>query len=277
MAFFRIIKNSFCADPFLIEKYVSTFLFFEEFEYKKQKGRIMVSEIFEGKGGAIFASEAKVALDHDNHISYPFVFSYDGEIFMLPETSSEKEIALYRATDFPLEWKKEKVLISNFAGIDATLHFADNRWWIFCSDDKLGCNENLCIFYAEDLFGKWKAHKQNPVKSDIRSSRMAGPLFFWKKQLIRPAQNCEGTYGKEIILNKIKSLSIENFKEKSISTFATNEKSEYKEGMHTISASEKFVVIDAKKFLGIRRFLDPWNSKRKALRNKIRQVFQKNV
>ena len=137
---FSDYKNSFCADPFLIEKNGSTFLFFEEFEYKKQKGRIMVSEILEDESGAIFASEAKVALDHDNHISYPFVFSYDGKIFMLPETSSKKEVALYRATNFPLEWKKEKVLINNFAGMDATLHFSKDRWWIFCSDDKLGCN-----------------------------------------------------------------------------------------------------------------------------------------
>lgn len=272
---FSDYKDGFRADPFLIEKGTETFLFFEEFEYAKQKGRIMVSKIIEDERGKILASKAKVALEKDTHISYPFVFSYNEDVFMLPETSSENEIALYRAIKFPLKWEKEKVLIPNFAGIDATLHFAKNKWWIFCADEKIGGNKNLQIFFADDLFGEWKAHSQNPVKRDIQGSRMAGALFVWKGKLIRPAQNCEGTYGKAIVLNEVTDFSTENFKEKTVSTFTTNKKSEYSEGMHTISASEYFVTIDAKKFLGIRKLLDPWNYRRKEFQAKIKKMFQK--
>lgn len=272
---FSEYKEGFCADPFLVENEGSTFLFFEDFEYKKQKGRIMVSELSENENGQIVAGKARVVFDTDKHVSYPFIFSYDGKMYMIPETSADNEIALFQAVDFPLKWKKEKVLIPDFAGIDATLHFEKGKWWIFCSDDRMGGNENLHIFHADDLFGKWEEHKLNPVKLDIKNSRMAGSFFSWNGKLIRPAQNCQGTYGKEIVLSEIEELSEDGFREREIMTLTTGDKSEYPEGMHTISVGDGFVAIDAKKFLGIRKYLDFWNSKQKEWIAKIKQVFQK--
>lgn len=268
-------KNGFCADPFLVENNNSTFLFYEEFEYDKQKGRIMVSELLEDADGKIVAEEGEVVFDYDKHVSYPFMFSFNGEMFMLPETSAENEIALFRATKFPVDWVKETVLIPDFAGIDATLHFAKGKWWIFCSDAKNGTNDSLHIFYANDLFGPWQEHKKNPVKTGFKNSRMAGAIFSWEGKTIRAAQNCEETYGKEIVLNEIQTLSEENFREKELFTLNLHKKVEYSEGMHTISASEHFVAIDAKRFLGARKYLDHLNVKRKNLGKKIAQLFQK--
>ncbi len=272
---FSDYKKGFCADPFVIEDGKSVFLFYEQFEYDKQKGRIMVSELIEDEDGKITTTESEVAIERDKHISYPFVFSFNGEMFMIPETSAENEIALYKAIDFPLKWERERVLIPNFAGIDATLHFADGKWWIFCSNAKSGANENLYIFYAEDLFGIWQEHKKNPVKIDIEDSRMAGSFLLWKGKTIRVAQNCKRTYGEEVVLNELEILSIEDFKEKELYALSLSNKSEYSEGMHTISASEHFVAIDAKRFLGIRKYLDKWNSKRKVCLVKVGKVFQK--
>ncbi len=269
-------ENGFCADPFLIEYEDKIFLFFEEFEYKKQKGRIMVSELTESSDGKINAGEKMIVYDYEKHLSYPFVFVYNEVVYMIPETSSENEIALYKATNFPLKWEKEKVLIPNFAGIDTTLHFSQNKWWIFCSNDKIGCNESLYIFYADDLFGKWESHNHNPVKLDLGNSRMAGPIFCWGNKIVRPAQNCKETYGKEIVLNEIKKISTEDFDEEALGAFAINDKSLYSKGMHTISSSENFVAIDAKKFFGARKYLDVINWKRKAIFTKLRQVFQKD-
>lgn len=274
---FSDYKKGFCADPFLVETENSIFLFFEEFEYKKQKGRIMVSELLENENNQIIAGEPNVVFDLASHVSYPFIFSYNEEMYMIPETSANNEIALFRATEFPLKWEKEKVLIPDFAGIDSTLHFAKGKWWIFCSDNNTGGNENLHIFCADDLFGEWEQHKKNPVKLDIKNSRMAGALFHWKGKIIRPAQNCQETYGREIVLNEIEELSEDEFCEREVMTLATNDKLEYPEGMHTISTSDNFVAIDAKRFLGIRKDLDFLNLKRKELVAKIKQVFQKVV
>ncbi len=274
---FSDCKKSFCADPFIVEIADSIFLFYEEFEYDKQKGRIMVSELIESKDGNVTANKGKVVFDSKEHFSYPFIFSFDGEIFMIPETSDKNEIALYKAKNFPLSWEKEKVLIPNFAGIDATLHFESGKWWIFCSNKKKGANKNLYIFYAEDIFGKWYAHKKNPVKRDIKNSRMAGEIFHWKGKIIRPSQNCKETYGKEIVLNEIRRLSTDSFKEQELYALNLSNELEYSKGMHTISSSEHFVVIDAKRFLGIRKYLDHWNLRRKLLIEKIKGVFQKDA
>lgn len=272
---FSDFKDSFCADPFLLEVGNKAYLFFEEFEYKKQKGRIMVSELLESENGKLDVSSPEVVFDSEKHLSYPFVFMYNGEAYMIPETSDQNEVALYKATKFPLKWKKERVLIPNFAGIDATLHFSNNRWWIFCSNDRIGCNESLYAFYADDLFDEWTSHNHNPLKLDAENSRMAGSVFAWEGNLIRPAQNCKKTYGKEIVLNKINKLTTEDFDEEVVGVFATSKKSRYPEGMHTISSSENFVAIDAKRFLGARKYLDAVNWKRKSLVSKFRGLFQK--
>ena len=50
------------------------------------------------------------ALEEPWHLSYPFVYSWNGSVYMVPESSSQGVLNLYRATDFPLHWKLVKVL-----------------------------------------------------------------------------------------------------------------------------------------------------------------------
>ena len=40
------------------------------------------------------------------HTSYPYVVIDDGAIYCVPETHQAREIALYRATSFPVTWEK---------------------------------------------------------------------------------------------------------------------------------------------------------------------------
>lgn len=50
-----------------------------------------------------------VVLTEDWHLSYPFVFEHEGDIFMMPEGSRSGQLKLYRAVDFPNEWEVEQV------------------------------------------------------------------------------------------------------------------------------------------------------------------------
>ncbi len=106
-------KNRFLADPFLIKRDNDHYCFVEDYNYSKKKGIISVHKI-----NSFGSKEIGIALSEDFHLSYPYLFEYQGELFMCPETSQKKEIRLYKCFDFPLGWKFYKTIMSNVSAVD---------------------------------------------------------------------------------------------------------------------------------------------------------------
>ncbi len=82
---FRIMRpprDRFYADPFLIERNGRSYLFFEEYKFSSGKGLISCCEV-DSVGNC---SEPRVVLERPYHLSYPFLFSLQGEVYMIPET-----------------------------------------------------------------------------------------------------------------------------------------------------------------------------------------------
>jgi hypothetical protein len=52
---------------------------------------------------------------------------------MLPEPSKSGSLNLYRATDFPTGWERDRVLVQAPL-IDASLAQWGGRWWMFASN-----------------------------------------------------------------------------------------------------------------------------------------------
>ena len=82
-------KNGFYADPFLFQSGERNYCFVEEYDYDNKKGHISVIEITP-KG---YTPLGKV-LEEDFHLSFPFVFQYEDQIFMCPETQDVGQIRL---------------------------------------------------------------------------------------------------------------------------------------------------------------------------------------
>ncbi|MBL7406346.1 formyl transferase, partial [Escherichia coli] len=72
-------------------------------------------------------------LELETHLSYPFVFEADGQVWMIPESHASGTIDLYRATDFPRGWVHEAVLLDGVVAGDATLLQHGGRWWMFAT------------------------------------------------------------------------------------------------------------------------------------------------
>ena len=87
----------------------------------------------------------------------------------------------------------------------------------------------------------------NPIKTDVRSARSAGPIFIHNGKLIRPAQDCSKEYGAKIVLNEIKLINKTNYFEKKISFINPIIDSKYFDGIHTISSIGNYTAIDGKK------------------------------
>ena len=53
-------------------------------------------------------------LERDHHLSYPFLFEHEGVLYMVPETAQAGTVELYRCTEFPLRWRRERVPTVHF-------------------------------------------------------------------------------------------------------------------------------------------------------------------
>jgi glycosyltransferase involved in cell wall biosynthesis len=235
-------KGRFWADPFPVKQGDRYFVFFEEFVYRHNKAHISVIELKNGEP----ITEPVVALERPHHLSYPFIFEWEGEQYMIPETGCNNRVEVYRCKSFPNEWEFEKVLLEANNPTDATLIEMSGRWWMFVTIAEPGVSVNwdeLHVFHAATPLGPWTPHRRNPVKSDVRSSRPAGRLFHKNGSLYRPAQDCSRRYGYAIAINEVKQLTPDDYFEQEVSRI-TPEWNESVIGAHTLNSVDDLTVID---------------------------------
>jgi hypothetical protein len=235
-------RDRFWADPFPVRTADGrTFVFLEELFYRDWKGRIAVVEIEPGKG----AGRPRTVLERPYHMSYPQVFEWQGQHYMLPETAANRTVTLFRCVSFPDRWVEEKDLLRDIDAVDATLAEIDGCWWMFVNVGLPGAGnrDELHLYRAPSPLGPWAPHPGNPVKSDCRSARPAGGLFRRDGRLCRPAQNCGGAYGASIVLHRIDELSPEAYRETAVGELVPPRGSGASR-IHTINRCEGLLVVD---------------------------------
>lgn len=203
--------DHFYADPFPLRWQGRDYLFFEDLSYRTGKGVISVVAFDEaGRPGPTMP-----ALEEPFHLSYPFLIEYGGQVWMIPETSASRDIAIYRSVEFPHRWERHAVLVDNVEAADATVIQHDGRWWMFAvtRDGIGGYSDTLSIWYADDLFGPWTPHAANPLLVDDRVARPAGWMVHRDGALFRPVQDCRAAYGAAINLMRITRLDTEGFEQ----------------------------------------------------------------
>jgi hypothetical protein len=165
-------------------------------------------------------------LDAPCHLSYPFVFEFEGDIFMVPESRGNRTIGLYRCTAFPHKWEFQRNLMENCEAVDPTLFQWQGKWWMFINQiETEGASlwDELFLYYSDSpISGTWTPHHGNPIVSDARSARPAGRLFVRDGRLYRPSQNCSGHYGYGFNICEITKLSETVYEERIVSTVEPN-------------------------------------------------------
>ena len=106
-------------------------------------------------------------------------------------------------------------------------------------------NDYLHVFYSEDpIRGAWTPHPLNPVVSDVRRARPAGPIVGHEGRLFRPSQDCSGRYGSGIRINEIVRLTVEDYEE-SEQTVIRPDRERGFVATHTIAVDGELTVMDA--------------------------------
>ncbi len=203
------VNAEFVADPFMIQHDGMWYLFFEVLNTDTKKGEIGAAV----SKDLISWEYIGIVLNEEFHLSYPFVFNYNNEIYMVPETLKAGGVVLYKATSFPTKWEPVKMLVQG-QHADPTIVFHNDLWWLFTCETPYQY-DSLSVFWATDLLGNWQPHKLNPVYSNNKAnSRPAGRIIQSKGKLYRLFQNCAEIYGKSVGGAEILKLTPEEFKDR---------------------------------------------------------------
>lgn len=183
----------FYADPFLFEWQGRYFIFVEDCPHGSDKAVLSVAEIFEDGTATV----PRCVIDEPYHLSYPQVFSHDGDIWMLPESGSGNNLVLYRAEHFPDRWVRHSVLLPDCEIFDATLLKHGGRLWLFASqrDGYGSASDTMAVFHSISLHGPWIPHVANPVRIDRAAARPGGHFVHVGDRIVLPLQDGTHDYG----------------------------------------------------------------------------------
>jgi len=242
----RAPSDRFYADPFVIDRGEKSYVFFEDYSFHKGKGVISYVEIDPVHG----CSSPEIVLEEPYHLSYPCIFEWQGDIYLLPETKNNKTVQLYRASDFPRGWQLAHVLLEGVAAVDSTVLHHNSKFWLFTSgigtsDPWFDGKAELFLYYSDSLSGPWTPHKQNPIVSDIRRCRPAGHVFSADGQLFRPGQDYSAADSYAVTLNLIDVLSETEYHETSVARIPPTWISDNL-GTHTFNRSDRYEVLDGR-------------------------------
>jgi hypothetical protein len=241
--------DSYYADPFLWEAGGEVFCFFEEFVYRSGRGHISVGRLADG-----LLSDVTPVLQTDYHLSFPNLFEHQGVLYMLPETHQMQRLEVWRCVEFPLRWTLHATAFEGVTASDSTLNLIDGEWWLFTNisrDPFCDMNTELHLFRVDgpDL-NRIEPHRANPVVMDTRCARNAGRILCLDGKRIRPAQeNSHGVYGYGLKLMEIQQLSLDDYAEEEVRSFAPDRQ----KGIiacHHFDTRGGLVVTDACKRMG---------------------------
>jgi len=240
----KLSRKEFWADPFILKYEGDNYVFFERYLYKTKEGIISCGKIENDR-----LVDIRDILELEYHLSFPFIFEENGEIFLMPETNRNKRIEIYKCTGFPDKWELYSTALEGEKLIDPVLYKDNqNQIWLFVNigNSVISSDTDLHIFKVNSLkMNELIPHKQNPVIIDCRRARNAGALFRYKGDLYRPSQcNIDGIYGRGLNINKVKKLSIDEYIEEPVLTIMPDFQ-KHLSGIHHMHQANDCFVFDA--------------------------------
>lgn len=194
----HIVKNPYrkkwFADPFILkntEKELT--LLVEEFDSDVKRGRI--AEVVIDKCKNLIVS-CEIILDLSTHLSFPVIYRINNKVIVHPENSASGASYIYFYDE-----KTKKLInpikISNEPITDAVIIKNGDTFMMYatCVPDSNG--SVLRIYKAKEFMGKYEPASVEYFPCN--RARMAGNFFYVKGKNVRPAQDCNGAYGKAVV------------------------------------------------------------------------------
>lgn len=230
-------KQYWFADPMIVSEGENIFLFCEAYDRKEEKGVIGYFEL----RNDVF-SEFKVIISENYHLSYPCVFKYLNQYYMIPESSENNTLDLYKSNQFPDQWEKCGTLLKGERLVDSTVFRYNNKYYLYSYLDAPSYLARIYEFNIE----KRELKLVKNINYDFNEGRGAGYVFKYKDKWIRPVQDCKEIYGKTVFFREV-SLETDE-QEKIVSKINAElvkiDHNVFADRIHTYSCNDDYEVID---------------------------------
>src|SRR5262245_50395475 len=196
------------ADPFMIRAGGTWYMFFEVLNNEIGRGVIALAT----SPDALRWSYRHVVLEEPFHLSYPYVFEWQGEYLLVPETLKAGSVRLYHASSFPDSWTFARNLIDTTGADPSPFHYAGKWWMFFCPLPYR--HDTLRLYMADQLAGPWVEHPSSPIVRGNRSiARPAGRIVMLNGRVMRFAQDCYPVYGTKVRAFEVLQLNEDDYTE----------------------------------------------------------------
>lgn len=258
--FFRFInwvklgnyKEGWFADPFILsvsDQVIEVLV--EEYLYKTQLGRISLLTI-DRKTFKLISLD--VVLQLSTHLSFPNYYVENDILYVYPENYQSGGVTIYEYDAHNKQLVNGKRII-NFPLVDTQIVKMDNTYYAFGVENTT-CTSNDCkvlkIFKSDKLCGEYEYC--GALENSLCNERGAGMIFKDGKNYIRPAQCCEGDYGKYVIFYKM-TFNKAEFVEENVFELKPIRNMYMGRGLHTFNQLDNLTVIDGRecryKFAGL--------------------------
>jgi len=231
------------ADPFILEVFDTQIaLLVEEFSYSMNKGRI--AKLIVNRRTWKLES-MKIILELGTHLSFPMILRRDKDIIIIPENSVSGASYAYRYSPYDDSVAQIAVVI-NEPLTDATILRIDGTSKLLSTSVPTQNGSEISVFDFNET--TLEATNKTTICFDHAIARNAGSPFLHNGKIFRPAQDCEGAYGKGVIVQEIEYDDNGDLRFKDVASiypFAFK----YHLGLHTLNVYDGMCVIDARGLL----------------------------
>ncbi len=233
------------------------YIFMEVYDRFTEKGHIGVSRV---NNKTLKIDRPVNIIEEEFHMSFPFVFYYKANIYMIPETHEVKQIRIYKMGESVYKWNLYHVYDTNEELSDTIVLLKDETIYLLNTEKnkKNPYQTKMHFFRIDNLLNKsalieiplnisapdWQEYRYN--------NRNGGMVVKDKDRIYRIIQEAEDWwYGKDIVVREIQNYSDEGYDEsEDIQKLEMNEipvkirKNHEILGIHTYGYEDGFEVID---------------------------------
>jgi hypothetical protein len=239
------LKNpprTFVADPFVVMEGGQTVVFVEEFDRVKGRAAIAVYD-----GSVTSPTRLGIAISEPFHLSFPFIFRFEGDLYMSPESWMVEQIRIYRCIEFPLSWELCHSHLDGHKYVDPMIVSVNDEWTILATpvDERSGdAHSRLEAFsLGRTPFGAPRMVSRSPVVFDSESARNGGLVTAGTSRFRCGQRQGFGMYGEDLRLFEIQECSPTSYREVEVQLPSGLRPSGVR-GFHHLSATEDLTAID---------------------------------
>ncbi len=183
------VPAKFVADPFLMRNADTWQLFFEVYNLATDQGDLALATSHNGQDWKYQG----LIIDEPFHLSYPYVFQWQDDTYLIPESYEAGQVRLYQADNYPTGWRFAGTLIDNQELVDPSIVRFEDRWWLFATGPG---NDTLRLFFADELLGPWQEHPQSPiVAGNPHIARSSGRILVLDDRVYRYTMDVDPPVG----------------------------------------------------------------------------------